>query len=329
MKVGVVYAPRPDWPKWEWVAKALLNLGHEIVRVTHADDLLSADAECDVLLFEHRDCGIGWRHVRDKAERRRAVWAQWWFDLMATQANVPLAEQHQFRLCGAAMRLFDHVLVKERDLLHEYASLGVNAHYLDQGCPSHYAACEHKPEPLWDVLVFGSADASYRERRKAAQLLAADGFAVAWATKEGQPPSGVEPVPWCHPDKLPALMSEARSVLCVDYRADVGGYTSDRNWLVAGSGALPLVKHPGCDIRDVAKLLHDMPFEKRKEFGAYLRKRVLGRHTYEHRLQSLFAILDRSRGRADGQASVPDVPWYEAGEDETERHVRPGAMSGV
>ena len=315
MKIGCVYSRRPEkWPKWQWVADALLQLGHETISVHDAAHLMAADQDCDIMLFEHRDCGVGWRYVRDNAPRRTSVWVQWWFDLVAVIPGRALADQPEFRLSGEAMRLFDHVFVKERAMLDEYRSLGVNASYLDQGCPSWWPACEHRQAPRWDVLVFGSATAQYAERKEAVRRLVSDGYSVAWATDSGSVPPVVERLPWQPPRKLPELMSDARCVLCVDVRSDVDGYVSDRNWLVTGAGAIPLMR--GCGgyggYRDAAEMICTMQHERRSTIGRSLRARTMGANTYEHRLQKLLSVVCGSGGSADGEAPLPCVQGDQA-----------------
>lgn len=312
MKIGCVFARRTNWPKWDWIVKAISNLGHETISVHHADELMKADAVCDAMLFEHRDCGIGWRHVRDRAPDRKAVWAQWWFDLVATDPRKPLDEQPQFQLCGNAMRLFDAVFVKERAMLDEYSLLGVKAHYMDQGCPSWWPCVRHSDAPKWDVMVFGNADPGYRERHQAVRQLVADGFSVAWAMQTGSIPKGVERIPWHHPEKLPDLMSQAKCTLCIDYRSDVAGYYSDRNWLVTGAGAVPLMRGflGKSDIRDCAGAICSMTAEERQALGLGLRLRTMGANTYEHRVQSIISTLQEYD--SDGTQAMPDLQGKEA-----------------
>lgn len=330
MKIGCVYARRPNWPKWSWIAKALSELGHESVSVHSANELASSDASCDLMLFEHRDCGIGWRHVRDFAPERKSFWAQWWFDLVARDPSKTLDNQEEFKLSGDAMRLFDAVFVKERDMLDEYRILGVKAEYLDQGCPSWWPAMRHIENPKWDVLAFGSADPSYKARHRAVQQLIADGFTVAWATKKGSIPKGCDRLSWCPAEKLPELMSQAKCVLCIDYRSDVGGYHSDRNWLVTGAGALPLMHGflGKTDIRDCAGAVCSLTLHERLTLGTTLRRRTLAGHTYEHRLESIIRTCQEHQS-ADGTTTMPDLQGDQASQRCEERQDDLCAVSGM
>ena len=306
MKLGFVYAKRPYWPFWDWVCQAAVNLGHEAVRVHHVDDLMAADAECELMLFEHRDCGIGWRQVRDHVEQRKSYWIQWNWDLAVTDFK-PLKDQDYIERYGKSMRLFDACLVKEVDYLDQYAELGINAHYCDQGVPSDIAAVQHQEVPAWDVLMFGQATPFYRRRRQVAMKLADAGYRVGWATESGEVPSGVARLQWCHPSRLNWLMSNAKCVLDIDLRDCVSGYKSVRHWLIAGAGAIPIRDGSlGCsDAVDAAKVACAMTDGERADCGYALRADVLRSHTNEKRLEWIIANFGRS-GNAVEQ-TMPDV----------------------
>jgi hypothetical protein len=285
-----------------WVADGFRAAGHSVRLVHDLASVRAADAECDIVLFDHKASGMnraalaelarqhrGSRPVADfvrslargtggsqnshefcylasdasTAPPHRAIWAQWWRDLIAVDPAKPLADQDYIRSFGALMRGMDIVFVKERSLLDEYRQLGVNAFWLDQACPAEMPACEHRgngdgyllperpegcfaqnvPVPLspqrpeWDVLVLGSP--GYAQRRVDARALVDAGFRVLWA---GMPasdpvPPGIEWHPWVHPLELPKLVSRCGVVLGVDWRSDLPGYTSDRTYLACGMGA--------------------------------------------------------------------------------------------
>ncbi|HET6880428.1 MAG TPA: glycosyltransferase [Pirellulales bacterium] len=281
--------------KPSWVADGFRAAGHSVRLVHDLAGVRAADAECDLLLFDHKASGLNRAALAEMARSRsvgnglravppptagrpigylgngtesvpyrgRAIWAQWWRDLIAVDPAKPLAEQDYVRSFGAVMRGMDIVFVKERSLLDEYRQLGINAYWLDQACPAEMPACEHRgngdgfvlperpagcfaqnvPVPLspqraeWDVLVLGSP--GYAQRRADARVLAEAGFRVLWA---GMPasdpvPPGIEWHPWVHPLKLPELISRCGVVLGVDWRSDLPGYTSDRTYLACGMGA--------------------------------------------------------------------------------------------
>lgn len=299
MRIGCVYAPRKDWPKWQWVCAALSRIGHDVTAVTDVSQLAKANEECDLLLFEHRDCGVGRRHVRDLAPKKRCQWAQWWFDLFAIDQSIPLAETNNWKLLGETMQCFDRVFVKEADRIGEYRELGVKAEYMDQGCPSWWPMLQFHEKPAYDVVVFGSSDPQfYRERIKAAEEIAANGYRVAWATAQGTVPKGVERLPWHHPNDLNGLMSQAWATLCIDVRSDIRGYWSDRHWLVRGAGAIPLTIN---DPMNMLKIAKGMCLEERIVASAAIRNEVMEHHTYEHRVT---AIIDRLRSKYEGLSSL-------------------------
>lgn len=280
---------------WDWVSQAVENLGHTVVRVHHVDDFAAADEVCDVMLFEHRDCGIGWRHVRDRHPHKKSVWAQWHWDLIA-QFPGPLSETHYMKSFAGGMRQFDMNYVKERSMIAEFESLGIKAEYMDQGCTSDWPACQHFDRPEWDVLVFGQHNCWYQARVLAATRLIEAGFTVAWASTYENLPKGVRHLPWCHPNELPELMSLARCVLDIDMRMDVDGYWSDRHWMIRGAGAINL--RPGKfgldDVVEQARLVRDMSTEERERHGMEDRHHVMESHTYEHRLRDILNSLSRT-----------------------------------
>jgi hypothetical protein len=295
MRIGCVYAPRREWPKWQWVCAALSQIGHDVVAVNDVQQMERANDECDLLLFEHRDCGVGRRHVLNLAPKKRCQWAQWWFDLFQMEQSLPIAETNNWRHLGEVMQCFDRVFVKERSRVEEYRSLGVRAEYMDQGCPSPWRMIQLDEHPKYDVIVFGSVDPQwYRQRIRVASELVAAGMRVGWASQTGTVPNGVERLPWCHPKDLPWLMSNAYGVLCVDADPVVDGYWSDRHWLVRGAGATPItLNDPVANV----ELLKSLPVEDRVVCAAMIRNTVMEAHTYEHRAS---AIIDSLRGRCEG-----------------------------
>lgn len=299
MRVGCVYARRQNWPKWDWVRNALIRLGHEVIRVHDAKQLVAADELCELMLFEHRDGGIGWRNIRDIAPTRKAKWAQWWFDLFGWDDR-SLAEM--LGRYGSTQKLFDRVYVKERSCIDLYRENGVRAVYLDQGIPSDWPEAEHRDSPEWDVLVFGKASPDHRNRINATKAIVKAGMRVAWASMDGVVPSGVERLEWCPPKLLPSLIGRAKCVLCVNFRDDVDGYWSDRTLMVKGAGAIPVTN------AEEAVVACAMTAGERRDMGHTLRRHVMEHHTYENRLTDI--IADYGRGFANAPV-VPTLPGEE------------------
>jgi hypothetical protein len=252
---------------------------------------------------------------------RNATWVQWWRDLVAFEPRAPLAEQPFVRSFGALMREMDVVLLKERSMLDEYASLGIRAAWFDQACPDEMPPCSPAENPEWDVLVLGST--AYDQRRQDAAALVAAGFRVAWAGLPGREPapSGIEWRPWQHPtQELPQFVERAAIVLGVDFRSDVPGYTSDRSYLVAGMGACyvarvtdygadsaPAAASPAAELAawiydDCESLVNVVrtaladPDERRRR-AERSRARVMSQHTYRRRAEQIVETV-RTRAQA-------------------------------
>lgn len=296
MKIGCVYTHRESWPKWKWVCSAISRLGHTVVKVNRADHLKPADEYCDLLLFEQRDCGVGWRHIRDLAPKRKSKWAQWWWDLHAwDRASLEAMLERN----GGTVRMFDRVYFKERSLIPLYRQNGVNAAYLDQGIPSDWLPTVHQDEPQWDVLVFGRSAPIYKARVRAVKAMVAAGLKVAWATTDGVVPDGVQRLLWCPPKGLPMLMGTAKCVLCVNLM-EVDGYASDRDLMVRAAGAIP--------VRTVeeAEAACRLTAAERTEIGRGTRNEALANHTYDNRVFDILRDYDRG--------FVSTVPWEEEAE---------------
>jgi hypothetical protein len=301
VKLALVYPERAKWPKWAWVADAARALGHDVRRVSTAIELREADRWADLVLFEHKNAGLNIADILAVARLRKSRWVQWWFDLLATDAAQPLAEQGLVKAFLPVMRAMDRVLVKERGLLTEYKALGVNAAYLDQGCPSAMRACAHRERPEFDVVIWGTAGSDYRQRMADVRALVKRGFSTAWAGHpSGSLPRGVVPVPFFPALDLPKLASRAAVVLCVDRRHDLESYWSDRLWLALGMGACVVRRNtPGLapetplyGYQDAAELVEVVGRlkadpEARRAIGEAARRYTLSGHTYEHRLREL------------------------------------------
>lgn len=332
MRIALVYPDQPKWPKFKWVAKALRELQHDVTIVRTLDGLVAADAANDLVVFSQKDAGLDPGSIVEAAENRKSTWVQWWFDLVATDADKSLAEQPLLRTMTYAgrewedtshlkvMRCMDAVFVKERGLLDDYRALGVPAEYLDQGCPSWMAACEHREIPEWDVLVFGTMVASWRQRRHDVMSLLTEGVTVAWAGHPGgSTPSGCLPLPFCPAADLPALASRAAVVLCVDFRQDLDGYCSDRLWLALGIGACVVRRQSAGVPQHESYFRYDDDREliatvarlhgsvlTRQAHGKAARRWVMANHTVQMRCERLIELCrDLPKKRSAGPARAP------------------------
>ena len=335
MRIAIVYPPRRAWPKMEWVAEAFSAIGHEVVRCHDIGGLHAASIECDLVVFEQRCAGLGYADVAEIASGRHTRWVQWVFDLMATeQPSLPLAEQPNLGHWTTSktleatdtlrrMRLMDMVFVKERSLLGEYADLGVEARWLDQGCPSWMGECKHVERPEFDVCLFANFMTAARQRRGDVASLLRCRRSIVWAGHPGgDPPLGVRAISFVPPARLPDLASRAAVTLCVDQRHNLDGYRSDRLWLALGMGACvvrrrspgqPVTQGRYLDYPDAdylagevdALLMHP---DKRAALGREARRYVMRSHTIEHRCREILREIEKcehpTRGSAEPAAAA-------------------------
>ena len=229
--------------KFAWIAYGAMDAGHEVVRAHDVRGVAAADASCDVVLFSQYSGGMNpWSLVEISGDRK-ARWCSWWWDLVPVYRDVPLAGQPVMQTFAPFLRVLDVAFFKERGLLEEYRDAGIEARWMWQGCPDHI-----KPSRLrrfrWDVLVVGRG--SHEQRWRDADAMCRQGLKVAWVGfgNSGKPPAVAEMIPWCAPEYLPTLVSEAKVCLSVDARQDVDGYTSDRLYLLLGAGGI--VFHRKC-----------------------------------------------------------------------------------
>lgn len=323
MKIAIVSA-EPNGilcDKLAWVASALTDCGHEVRRVHHHSDIPTVDDECDCVLFDHKTAGVNHNNIAELGKSHKAIWIQWWRDLVHTEPSESLARQPNMVAFGKVMRVMDAVLVKERTLLPDYKALGIRAQWFDQACPREMPACVHTEQPEFDVLVVGNCESEYKQRRADARALADAGYKVAFCSLPGTetPPPGCESFPWQHPVKeLSQLVSRFAIVLGVDYRTDLPGYTSDRTYLAAGMGACLIARIADYGTNtlshspaaSVAAWVYDCqesllntvrtalakPTE-RKARGMAARQMVLKHHTYHNRAKELTSIIGELRGK--------------------------------
>lgn len=311
--VGIIYPDQPKWPKMRWVHEALLSLGHRVDRARDASGFPELSQTCDLVLLTQKGFGGRWPDLKAHFPKRKAVVAQWWFDLIAVQPEIPLAMQGYLSPDNhlPLMRGCDFVFVKEASMLPEFHALGVKAYHLDQGCAVDAQECVRSESPTWDVLLWGQA---YPERTADAVALADAGMTVAWAGCNRAVPRGVESLPWCQPNDLPKLAGKSSCILSCDKRNDVPGYWSDRFWMALGMGCCVLRREtPGLPdgpfivYRDRAELVertkellaahgdrsaHTPGWSPRVlQFGKEAREWSLQNHTLAHRCRQLLEIV--------------------------------------
>jgi len=305
MRIGVVYSSSPKWPKMAWVCRAIENLGHQCVHIHERDALAKADGNCDFILFQHKGV-IRWPNLKDLCFKRKSPWVQWWFDLVranprdiADPAQEPLFLQYK-----DFMSNIDVVFFKEVACLDSYREAGVNAFYLDQGCPSHIREVDRSQPLEWDVLLWGQP---YKSRTRAAEHLVSRKFTVAWASSDGNITDKVVRLPWCHPEELWKLAGRARFVLSIDKELHIDGYTSDRLWLACGMGCCVLQRsfwqHDGpLNVFRVTREIEPIikrSWDNAESNGKAMREWVMSEHTIEHRLLDMFHMLQNEKVLAD------------------------------
>lgn len=303
MKIACVYHPRlhTGCGKFHFIADALRAIGQDVTHVQTMDELHNADRVCDLVLHEQRGpASLCLADFRRFLPHREALHFQWYADLNVFDDELALEKQAPIEPFLEIMRGMDMVFVKEKDRLLDYRDIGVNAVWMDQGCPSAMRQAELKENPEFDVILWGSASRPlWKQRWEDVQTLVRAGFKVAWATGDGNLPPGVHHLSGCQPLELPGLIERAKIALVVDARQDIEGYWSDRIWLAAGAGACCVRRHsigsghlPAFQyesdavlVRIVEELCGD--YRKRLANGAMARERTMRVHTYENRCQEI------------------------------------------
>jgi hypothetical protein len=309
MKIACVYPDTPDWPKMKWVHEAFTSLGHDVRQVKNATELAKADSQCTLVVMMHKSPGIRWPNMCSVAKTRTSFWCQWWFDLFELD-DCRLEDQGYLQKFRPMLREMDAVFLKEHRPLDELQAMGINAHYLDQGCPATVTEIDYKAEKKWDLLVWGQSGAHYLRRTKDAMVAAKAGFKVAWATRSPCFHDIVECLPWTHPDDLPELASHSLAVLSTD-RRKMDGYCSDRFWYACGMGCCVYSRRPYesgeqenyYSFVEADKLVNGLSRlnpEIAEETGRKARQWVMDRHTIRHECQRLLkkcAVIAKERKR--------------------------------
>lgn len=310
MEVGVAYSVTEKWPKMEWVATAFERIGHSVRRINHSSGLPQAFDECDFVILAQKSIAGRWPNVKDALSNRKCPAVYWWFDLIATNAGIAIHEQPLFKTFEQQLTACDVVLVKEADFIDDYRMHGVNAFWFDQGCLSDYPEIVLE-NPVWDVLLWGQANA-YRERYRDAEWLVSQGFSVAWAVEQGSVPKGVDRLPWTHAMDLHRLASKARCVLSCGFRNDLSGYWSDGFWMALAMGScvvrkrtpgLPegpyLIYHTREELRDSVQWVVQNPKLANAE-GVRAREWATTKHSLEQRARDLIQIVTAVREPGSG-----------------------------
>ena len=305
MKIGIASAETRGWPKMDWVGKAAENLGHEVVRARTAKELPELLSYCDLAIFGHKSLAGRWPNVKKAIENRTCPIAYWWFDLISLRPGVPIVEQAYFKQWETQLKACDLVLVKERGMIDEYREVGVNAYYMDQGCPSDMPEIGDKPK-FWDMLVWGQSGKDYRHRTDDVGTVIKEDYGIAWV---GDTFSGAEGFPKMMPHQLYEKAERANCVLSCGRRNDVEGYWSDQFWMALGMGCCvarrsvpglpdgPFLKyHNGHELRDVLSFVRNNT-DQAIQLGKNARQWVMENHTIEHRIEELLRLVPIATGR--------------------------------
>lgn len=325
MRIGCAYHPREHvgCGKFHFIADAFRALGHDVYHLQTMDDVKRADQACDFILFEQRGpASLCIPDLVELSRDRQSVWMQQYFDLNVFDDAVPLQKQAPIEPFLEIMRAMDVVFVKEKDRLLDYRDIGVNARWLDQGCPSTMRQANLRENPEFDVILWGSSSRPmWKQRWQDVEHLVRSGFEVAWATSDGTLPAGVIRLPGCQPMEIPNLVEKASVTLVVDARSDIKGYWSDRIWLAAGAGAC-IVRRAGVSGgclpgigyftgNSLLSLVADLceNYAERKSRGEESRKFTMARHTYENRCQEVIRHAQSVLDKRPEEPSLSEVHW--------------------
>jgi len=304
----------------EWVATAFERIGHTVRRIHKDPEALSkALKECDLAIFGHKSLAGRWPNIKEAFRNRNCPVVYWWFDLVATHPSQKLENQPLFKSWAKPnspmFREADITLVKERDLVSEYRKLGVNAYWFDQGVLSDFPAIERE-EPEYDVLFWGQTNA-WTQRMRDANSLNFTKLKVAWLTNSSGVPSGIEVLPWTHPDKIHEIAAKSRCVVSCGFRNDVCGYWSDSFWMAAGMGNCVLRRYtpglpdgPYCIYHNETELCNLVSWvksnpEQANGMGERARKWATTKHSLEARAKDLIRLVRIAEER--GELKVPRV----------------------
>ncbi len=322
MRIATVYHPRlhTGCGKFHFVADAFRALGHDVSHVQTLAELSAADRVCDLVLFEQRNpatiCDVD---LLEFLPEMQAVRGQWYFDLNAFDDTVPLENQAAIAPYLGLMRQMDVVFVKERDRLHDYQDIGINAAWLDQGCPSTIRQAVLQESPEFDVVLWGSAARPlWKQRWSDVDCLCRMGFKVGWFSDHGEPlPTGCNRRQGCQPLQLPEVIEQGKVSLCVDARQDIDGYWSDRIWLASGAGACVIRRASGGDddlpavhYRTESELIETVKtycgdFWKRSHQGRFARHMTVAGHLYEHGCQRIIEHAENVISKRHEKSDLP------------------------
>ena len=221
MYLGLCDVFSPAYPKFEWVERALQQLGHTTLRVRNESDISEAN-RCDLLLFSQN-----YPFLPCLFSPPKAIWI---FDLIGHGIGDALLEHTPWSD-------FDAVFCKNpQDIDHP------KAFWLDQAAPDWPPG---NYERKWDVIIPGRMRPS---RLKAAEAIRDAGIRVAMAgfawnpvpTSDGlgrETSQGRLPYlgNFLTDEAMQRLFGSAKVIVGDDY-IKLRGYWSDRRWLAAAAG---------------------------------------------------------------------------------------------
>ena len=261
MHLGLCDVFSPVYPKFEWVERALQQLGHTTVRVRTEADISDAN-DCDLLLFSQN-----YPFPPTLVSPPKAIWV---FDLIGHGIGDQLRDYTPWSE-------FDAVFCKNpQDIEHPHA------YWLDQAAPD-WPQAEY--ERKWDVILPGRMRQS---RVKAVEAIRNAGIKIAiagygWKSVPASSGMGRVTMPASIPylgncltdEAMQRLFGSAKVILGDDY-VQLRGYWSDRRWLAAAAGT-PYAEI-GNDVRYVLNnwdALHKVTVK------------VANQNRYRHRVQEL------------------------------------------
>ena len=246
MRIAYVSNFRPA-PRYkgteEYVAQALADLGHEVIRFQvppYRRRGAIARLEPDVILLHHsRDLPSRWIRALPR-ENPRALVVQWLFDHVR-----PPAEEKWFL---ARARAWHVSFLKDRGRFPAYRAEGIACHWLHQGAPAGFAfASEPDPRHACDVAFLGNPHHEFRI--EVLKRIQAEGFRVHVYTNPANfgpwHRAGFEHVfENVHDAQMGPVCASARFVLAVGFYLDEWeGYWSNRIYMTLASGGLPLTQY--------------------------------------------------------------------------------------
>lgn len=224
----------------------------------------------------------------------------WWGD---TPANM----RKQGLLCYG----WDHIFIKDRFAVLKLKTLNLNAHFLPEAMNPIWHKLQNKK--IGRDIVFAGNTYDYRHFLIRSLLKAGVGNIKLYGNK---PPRWADPsIPGLYQHKF-VVKEEKSSIFgeamaCINSTAMTEGNSLNcRSFEIAGAGGLQIMEYrqaiedcfdPGKDIEtysSLEELLEKLHFYSNNETASRVIreasiKRVLGEHTYKHRLETIIGILKK------------------------------------